>query len=80
MYLPCTSRSISSGIRDSVNITDREKLFDLLKGRKHLLALAGHMHKFEQVNMDETIDAPIPLPSHDHLCGGLWFLVEWSEG
>ncbi|MGI6457825.1 MAG: calcineurin-like phosphoesterase C-terminal domain-containing protein [bacterium] len=61
---------------DSVNITDREKLFDLLKGRKHLLALAGHMHKFEQVNMDETIgrtdSTPFPMITCAAVCGSWW--------
>jgi hypothetical protein len=35
------------GENPSIRVVDRDKLFSLLQNRKHLLALAGHMHTIE---------------------------------
>jgi hypothetical protein len=39
---------------ESVNVIDRDDVFDLLKERKHLLAIAGHMHLAEQYDLDDA--------------------------
>ncbi|RJP34144.1 MAG: metallophosphoesterase [Candidatus Omnitrophota bacterium] len=61
---------------DSVRITDREKLFDLVKKRNHLLALAGHMHIIDQVHLDREVgwksDVPFPHITCGAVSGSWW--------
>ena len=59
-----------------VNVFDREGLFEVLAGREHLLALAGHMHFAEHYyfGKDEGFDGPEPLHLHtlSAVCGSWW--------
>jgi hypothetical protein len=49
---------------DHVNVVDRERLYEIVKDRKHLLALAGHMHVIDQVDMGASVgrDDSVPFP------------------
>ncbi|NOZ63062.1 MAG: metallophosphoesterase [Calditrichaeota bacterium] len=64
------------GINQGLNVTDREKLFTLLYPRKHLLALAGHMHIIEHYFLDEKMGWQGSEPLHEMLCAagcGAWW-------
>jgi hypothetical protein len=60
----------------SINVSDREQLFEILEGRKHLLALAGHMHLSEHTyfHHDDGFDNEVPLHLHtlSAVCGSWW--------
>jgi hypothetical protein len=59
-----------------INVVDRRKLFEILEGREHLLALAGHLHVAEHYyfDRDEGFDGPVPLHQHtlSAVCGSWW--------
>lgn len=61
---------------DSGIITNRADFFKLVNNRKHLLALAGHMHFVEYLDMDKTSGwtgaAPFPLLTAGAGCGSWW--------
>ncbi len=60
----------------TVNILDRELLFNILKDRKHLLALAGHMHLTEHQYLNKDIGWDSPNPFHQIICAsvsGSWW-------
>jgi hypothetical protein len=58
------------------NVVDRNAVFDLLKDRDHLLALAGHLHSLENNYLDETggwsSETPFHLVSCAAVCGSWW--------
>jgi len=60
------------------------KLFDRLKGRKHLLSIAGHRHKIENMSFDEskhwneTVDFPYLVAGA--ACGAWWSKVKDERG
>jgi hypothetical protein len=60
----------------SINVSDREQLFEILEGREHLLALAGHMHLSEHTyfHHDDGFDNEVPLHLHtlSAVCGSWW--------
>jgi hypothetical protein len=59
-----------------INVADREQLFEILAGREHLLALAGHMHIAEHYYFDGDTGFDGPEPLHLHtlsaICGSWW--------
>jgi len=59
-----------------INVADRQQLFEILAGREHLLALAGHMHLAEHYYFDSDMgfDGPVPLHLHtlSAVCGSWW--------
>lgn len=61
---------------DSLNIVDRQQLFELLKDRRHLLAIAGHMHNIDLVNLGKKIgrdsEIPFPMVTCTAVCGAWW--------
>lgn len=61
---------------DSLNITDRQQLFDILKTRRYLLAIAGHMHNVDLVNMGKESgrdsEIPFPMITCAAVCGAWW--------
>lgn len=62
--------------RASVNVVDRDKLFELIKKRKYLLALAGHMHMVEHQFLDEKQGWLGENPLHHLTCAavsGTWW-------
>jgi predicted phosphohydrolase len=58
------------------NVTNRDEFFELLKERKHLLAINGHLHKTENLYLDENVgwtsDYPFHLISCTTASGALW--------
>jgi hypothetical protein len=58
------------------NVADRKAIFDLLKDRDHLLALAGHLHSLENSYLDETGGWSYETPFHQvscaAVCGSWW--------
>jgi len=67
---------------ESVNITDRDLLFEILQDRKHLLALAGHMHLTEHQYFDKTIGWNSPNQFHQIVCAavsGSWWSGKKDE-
>lgn len=61
---------------NSVNIVDRDLLFKILKNRKHLLALVGHMHLTEHQYFDQTIGWDSAHQFHQITCAavsGTWW-------
>lgn len=64
------------GDRKGINTQDRRQLFDLLSGRSHLYAVAGHTHTTEHhyFGKDDGFDGPGEL--HHHVLatgsGGWW--------
>lgn len=61
-----------------------EKVFDVLKDRKHLLALSGHQHKIENMNYDEEKhwNQPVHFPYLvvGAACGSWWSKVKDERG
>jgi len=59
-----------------VNVGDRQQLFEILEGREHLLAVAGHMHIAEHYYFDSDSGFEGPVPLHLHtlsaVCGSWW--------
>jgi hypothetical protein len=59
-----------------INVAEREQVFEILAGRAHLLALAGHMHLAEHhyFDYDEGFAGPVPLHLHtlSAVCGNWW--------
>jgi hypothetical protein len=66
----------SQSADESINIVDRQQLFEILKNRRHLLAVAGHMHNIELVNMGKEIgrdsEIPFPMVTCTAVCGAWW--------
>jgi hypothetical protein len=73
MHIPlyCYSSELSHD-----NVADRKAIFDLLKDRNHLLALAGHLHSLENNYLDETGGWSYETPFHQvscaAVCGSWW--------
>jgi len=61
-----------------------DKVFDIVKNRKHLLALAGHQHKIENMNYDEekhwTQPVNFPYLVVGAACGSWWSKVKDERG
>lgn len=60
----------------SVNVLDREKLFSLVKNRKYLLAIAGHLHQVRHYFLDEKAGWPGEKPLDLIACAavsGAWW-------
>ncbi len=58
------------------NVADRNRLFKILEGRSHLLALAGHLHALENSYLDETAGWTSAIPFHQVSCAaacGSWW-------
>jgi len=51
-HIPIVS-TLSDG--EHINVVNREELFELLKGRKHILALSAHMHYIEHLQFDKSM-------------------------
>jgi hypothetical protein len=73
MHIPFYS--YSSDLRND-NVADRQVLFNLLKGRKHILALTGHLHALENNYLDKTGGWTYKIPFHQvscaAVCGSWW--------
>lgn len=73
MHIPVYSFA-EPGIKS--NVTNRKEIYDLLKERKHLLAINGHLHKTENLYLDDTAgwdsDHPFHLISCTTASGALW--------
>ncbi len=73
MHIPLYS--YSSDIYQE-NVVDRNKLFNILQDRSHLLALAGHLHTLENNYLDETAGWTSGIPFHQvscaAVCGSWW--------
>lgn len=69
---------------ESLNITNRDQLFEIVKNHPHLLAIAGHMHCIDQVNMGKQIgrdsDTPFPMITCAAACGAWWSGPKDIEG
>jgi hypothetical protein len=64
MHIPLASQLDPDS--PSINVRDREALFELLAGRRHVLALAGHMHiaEHDYFGADDGFEGPQPLHLH----------------
>lgn len=62
--------------KDHARVTNRDVLFKLLEKRRHLVALAGHMHYFDYLDLSEGNgwhgEASFPLISTGAACGSWW--------
>jgi hypothetical protein len=60
----------------AINVFDRDRLFEVVSEREHLLALAGHMHVSEHHYFDADDGFPGATPLHLHtlsaVCGSWW--------
>ncbi|MCW8984094.1 MAG: calcineurin-like phosphoesterase C-terminal domain-containing protein, partial [Thermoanaerobaculales bacterium] len=60
----------------SINVLDRDRLFEVLAEREHVLALAGHMHDSEHYYFDTddgfTGVTPLHLHTLSAVCGSWW--------
>ena len=60
----------------AINVTDREELFELIKNRKHLLAIAGHLHQVQHNELGEKAgwqgEKPLDLISCAAVSGSWW--------
>jgi hypothetical protein len=64
------------GTHVSVQVTNRDQLFDLLKDRPNILALAGHMHMIEHQFLGEDLGWKNSNQLHQIICGavsGSWW-------
>jgi hypothetical protein len=64
------------GSHPTVRVANREKIFSLIQNRKHLLALAGHMHMIEHQYLGKENDWNSTKPLHQIICGavsGSWW-------
>ena len=64
------------GKNPGLNVVDREKLFEILKGGEHLLVLAGHMHIVDHYFLDEQEGWTDEKPLHQIICAaacGAWW-------
>ncbi|MDZ7342135.1 MAG: calcineurin-like phosphoesterase family protein [candidate division KSB1 bacterium] len=52
----------------SINVVDREALFEVLKGRERVLVLAGHMHALEHNFFDRQFGWSGTTPIHQIVC------------
>ncbi len=64
MHIPLSSQLDPDS--PSINVRDRGQLFEILAGRRHLLALAGHLHIAEHFyfDADDGFEGPRPLHLH----------------
>ncbi|MFZ5515878.1 MAG: calcineurin-like phosphoesterase C-terminal domain-containing protein [Candidatus Zhuqueibacterota bacterium] len=70
------------GTEPGINVTNREALFDILAGRKNILALAGHMHTLEHHFLGETLGWHGEKPIHEIICSaaaGAWWSGQKDE-
>jgi hypothetical protein len=74
MHIPLRSELDHEAPR--INVSDREQLFEILEGRQHLLAVAGHMHLSEHTyfHHDDGFESDVPLHLHtlSAVCGSWW--------
>ncbi len=73
MHIPLYT---SSGEDPSIHVVDRTALFDLLKDRDHVFALAGHMHNLEHTFIGEQLGWQGREPLHQLICAavsGTWW-------
>lgn len=60
----------------SINVVDRDALFEVLKGRERVLVLAGHMHALEHNFLDHRLGWKGSTPIHQLICAavcGTWW-------
>lgn len=60
----------------SINVVDRDALFDILQTRTRVLALAGHMHALEHNFIGNELGWPGKIPLHQLICAavcGTWW-------
>ncbi len=60
----------------SINVVDREALFEVLKNRDHVLVLAGHMHNLEHNFIGKDLGWQDEKPLHQLICAavcGTWW-------
>ena len=60
----------------SLNLEGGAELLEIVKGRKHLLALSGHTHKIQHNYIDEELGFNGEKPFHHIVCGtvcGSWW-------
>ena len=73
MHIPFLSYA---GSKTKSNVTNRREIFELLKERKHLLAINGHLHKTENMYLEEIAGRASDNPIHQISCttasGALW--------
>lgn len=73
MHIPISTEQDE---KPATMVTNREALFEVLKNRKHLLALAGHMHFVEYMEFGPeqgwTGDAVFPSLTAGAGCGTWW--------
>ncbi|MDZ7332218.1 MAG: calcineurin-like phosphoesterase family protein [candidate division KSB1 bacterium] len=73
MHIPIYT---SYGDDASINVVDRTALFELLKDRDRVLALAGHMHNLEHNFIGERLGWQGKQPMHQVICAavsGTWW-------
>ena len=74
MHIPLHSETDPE--EPKVNVADRAQLLEVLEGREHLLAVAGHMHIAEHYyfDSDSGFDGAVPLHLHtlSAVCGSWW--------
>lgn len=64
------------GTNRAINIVDRDKLFQIIQKRKHLLAVAGHMHTIDHYFLNEAQGWAGEKPLHQIVCSatcGAWW-------
>ncbi len=73
MHIPLV---IGDGSEEKVNVADRERLFEILGPREHLLAISGHMHFIEHRELDPSVgwngDAQLVQISCSTVSGAWW--------
>ncbi|MCI0494127.1 calcineurin-like phosphoesterase C-terminal domain-containing protein [candidate division KSB1 bacterium] len=73
MHIPLFT---SYGDEASINVVDRKDLFDVLKNRANILALAGHMHTLEHNFIGMELGWKGAKPIHQVICAavcGTWW-------
>jgi 3',5'-cyclic AMP phosphodiesterase CpdA len=73
MHIPLHS-SLEEG--PSVNVTDRDKLFSILKDKQRCLALAGHMHQIDHCYLNKIFEWSGKNKLHQITCAtvsGTWW-------
>lgn len=73
MHIPLVT---TYGDGSAINVTDRELLFNELMDRKHVLALAGHMHTLEHNFIGPELGWQGEQPLHQLICAavsGTWW-------
>ncbi len=66
----------------SINVVDRDALFEVLKNREQVLALAGHMHELEHNFIGKNLGWQGKKPLHQLICAtvsGTWWTGHKDE-